>query len=176
MTAPTSIIPKYTYQDYKNWKEDWELIDGYPWSLMPAAGWNHNVTQSNAVFQGKKSLLSNSNCNCWIVSKLDWKINNDTILRPDMMIICNKPKNDFLEFPPALIMEILSASTHTKDRTIKFQIYQEQGVKYYLMADCDRRIVQVYELIDNLFREVKKNTFLLENNCEVSFDFDRFWD
>ncbi len=25
-----SNFPRYTYNDYKNWKEDWELIDGYP--------------------------------------------------------------------------------------------------------------------------------------------------
>ena len=176
MTALISYMPKYSFQEYKNWKDDWELIEGYPYSLMPAAGWNHNVTQSNAVQQGKNSLQKNSNCNCWIVSEFDWKINNETVVKPDMMIICSKPKNDFLEFPPALLIEILSALTRVKDRNLKFKIYQEQGVKYYLLADCEKRIVEVFELIDNTYRQVQKSTFLLENKCEVTFDFNQFWD
>lgn len=30
-------VPRYTYNDYKNWKEDWELVDGYPYQLLPSA-------------------------------------------------------------------------------------------------------------------------------------------
>ena len=33
--------PRYTFDDYKNWSDEWELIDGYPYSLMPSAKRNH---------------------------------------------------------------------------------------------------------------------------------------
>jgi hypothetical protein len=38
-------FPRYTYNDYKNWKEDWELIDGYPINLLPSATMSHNKAQ-----------------------------------------------------------------------------------------------------------------------------------
>ncbi len=177
MTALTSYIPKYSYQDYKNWKEDWELIGGYPWSLMPSPKLTHGRIQIRVVVQADSSLLKNrANCNCKVYSEIDWKVNEDTVVRPDVMIVCGETKTDYLEFPPSLILEVLSVSTRMKDRNVKFQLYQEQGVKYYLLADCDKRFVEVFELIDNVYRQVIRSTFLLENDCEVSFDFNQFWD
>ncbi|MEO0059947.1 MAG: hypothetical protein RLZZ312_1594, partial [Bacteroidota bacterium] len=29
-------FPRYTYNDYKNWKEDWELVAGYPLQMLPS--------------------------------------------------------------------------------------------------------------------------------------------
>ena len=177
MTVLTSLMPKYTYQDYKNWKDDWELIDGHPWALMPSVLMRHSKVQSKAFIQSGISLERNSqNCNCIVLNDLDWKINEDTVVKPDLMIVCGETNTDFLEFPPVLILEVLSPSTRTKDRTIKFDLYRSQGVKYYLMADYDKHTVEVYELIDNVFREVQKNTFLFDKYCEISFDFDRFWE
>jgi Uma2 family endonuclease len=167
-------IPKYTYNDYKHWKEDWELIDGYPYSLMPSGKIKHNTVQVNAIFQSKSAILTNK-CNCFVFSELDWKVSEDTVVRPDVMIVCGEPKTDFLEFPPILILEILSTSTRKKDRSLKFDLYQEQGVKYYLMADYDRQQVEVYELVDNTYREVQKSRFLLNGSCEITFEYDKWW-
>lgn len=171
----SQYIPRYTYQDYKLWKDDWELIGGYPYSLMPAARFSHNVVQTNAVQQSRNAIQSDGNCNCWVVSKFDWKIDDKTVVKPDMMIICNRPKEQFLEFPPAFVLEILSQSSRTKDRGVKFKLYEEQGVKFYLMADYDQKKVEVYELLDNKYREVKKSNLILDSNCEISFEFDKWW-
>lgn len=38
-------VPRYTYSDYAQWKEDWELIGGYPYQLLPSAKWQHNNIQ-----------------------------------------------------------------------------------------------------------------------------------
>jgi Uma2 family endonuclease len=167
-------IPRYTYNDYKNWKEDWELINGYPYSLMPSGKINHNTVQVNAIFQSKSAILA-SNCNCFVFSELDWKVNEDTVVRPNVMIVCGEPKTEFLEFPPILILEVLSTSTRKKDRSLKFDLYEEQGVKYYLMADYDAKKVEVYELVNNSYREVQKSRFPLDGSCEVTFEYDKWW-
>jgi Uma2 family endonuclease len=170
-------FPRYTYNDYKNWKEDWELINGYPINLLPSATIRHNKTQMRFIGQSLFSLQKNKDsCNCEVFAELDWKINEETVVRPDLMIICGETSDNYLEFPPVLIIEIISPSSVKKDRVIKFDLYREQGVKYYLMADYTKKTIEVFELIDNYYKQVERNTFLVDKNCEVVFDFDKIWE
>jgi Uma2 family endonuclease len=170
------FIPRYTYDDYVNWKEDWELIGGLPFSLLPSPVIRHGKVQAKANFQAQLSLQNNKGCNCLVLSEIDWKINQETVVRPDMMIVCGEPKTDFLEFPPALNKEVFSPASRQKDRNIKIDLNQEQGVRYYLMADYERHTLEAYELTDNKYREVTKTSFLLEPGCEVSFDVAGLWE
>ncbi len=167
--------PTYTYNDYKNWKEDWELIDGYPYQMLPSASPKHSRIQANLIFQSKLSLNDNNNCNCDVFPELDWKISDETVVRPDIMVICGSVDNDFLEFPPVLIFEILSPYNLKNDRVIKFELYREQGVKYYIMVDCKQENVEVYELTDNFYKQVNISEFQIDKNCKISFDFDKLW-
>lgn len=50
------------------------------------------------------------------------------------MIICGEVKSDFLEFPPVLIVEVISQPSIKRDRVIKFDLYREQGVKFYILT------------------------------------------
>lgn len=168
--------PRYTYNDYKNWKEDWELVNGYPFQLLPSASPKHSLSIINFLVQSKNSLIKNNNCNCLVFSELDWKINEETVVRPDMMIVCGKTTNEYLDFPPVLIVEIISPSSIKNDRVIKFEIYREQGVKYYILADYTKQTIEVFELIDNYYKQVEKNNFLLEKNCHVEFNFEQIWE
>lgn len=52
-------FPRYTYNDYKNWKENWELIDGYPLQLLPSGSFNHNNTIIELIVQAGNSLKKN---------------------------------------------------------------------------------------------------------------------
>jgi Uma2 family endonuclease len=56
---------------------------------------------------------------CVVFTELDWKISKETVVRPDVMIVCGKIETDYLEFPPVLIVEILSPASLVKDRNIK---------------------------------------------------------
>jgi Uma2 family endonuclease len=173
--STTFEYPRYTYSDYKNWKEDWQLVNGFPLHMFPAAAPKHSTTIINLIYQGKLSLLKNSDCNCMLFSEIDWKINEETVVRPDFMVICGETKNDYLEFPPVLIAEVLSPSNIKTDRILKFELYREQGVKYYILADYLKETVEVYELIDNYYKQVEKSKFQLDKNCEIEFDFDKIW-
>jgi Uma2 family endonuclease len=168
-------FPRYTYNDYKNWKEDWELIDGYPLQLLPSASFHHNKTIISLIVQAGNSLKRNDDCSCEIASELDWKINDETVVRPDMMVICGDMKSDFLEFPPVLIVEVISPSSVKRDRVLKFDLYREQGVKYYLLVDYSKKTVEIFELIDNFYKEVNRSKFQLDKTCEIEFDFETLW-
>ena len=167
---------KYTYNDYKNWKEDWELIDGFPIQFLPSATAKHNRVQGSMFFQAKLSFNKNiEKCICEIFTELDWKISNETVVRPDLMIVCGKSLTDYLEFPPVLIIEIISPSSVKNDRVIKFDLYREQGVRYYILVDYIKETTEVFELIDNLYKQVKIASFIVDKDCQVDFDFASLW-
>lgn len=163
-------VPRYTYSDYAQWKEDWELIGGYPYQLLPSAKWQHNNVQGNLFYQAK-SKFRNDNCNCYAFTELDWKINNETVVRPDVMLVCGELKTDYLEFPPVLVAEVISQSSLQKDRNVKFELYRENGVKYYLLLDYTKETVEIFQLIDNVYRSVETNEFILTDTCAITFDF-----
>jgi Uma2 family endonuclease len=167
--------PKYTYSDYKNWKEDWELLYGYPYQLLPSPSPKHSLVLINFIVQGKNSMKNNDNCNCLLFTELDWKISEDTVVRPDMMVICGETSSNYLEFPPVLVLEVLSPTNIRQDRVVKFELYKEQGVKYYIISDYLNQKTEVFELINKQYQLVQKNTFLLDENCKITFDFDEIW-
>src|SRR5690606_24297432 len=105
----------------------------------------------------------------------DWKISSDTVVRPDMMIICGEPETDVVEFPPVLIMEVLSPSTRAKDRNIKSEIYRQHGVRYYLMADYEQQRLEILELAGSNYRVTDKAVFQLEPGCQISLDIAALW-
>jgi Uma2 family endonuclease len=67
--------------------------------------------------------------------------------------------------------EIFSKSTQLKDRNTKFNLYEFCGVKYYLMADPDAKSAEIYELIDNKYKQISAPFhFKLNESCSIDFD------
>lgn len=130
-------IQKYTYKEYLHWKDNWELINGYPYAMSPSPLPEHQWIGSNIIFSFKQALKEkNSNCNCNLLYECDGIINDETVVKPDIIIMCgNYNKKEFIKSAPVLIVEIFSPSTRLKDRNTKFNLYEQQRVKYYLMAD-----------------------------------------
>ena len=56
-------------------------------------------------------------------------------MQPDLLIVCDEIKQSYLDFPPVLVVEIISPSTALKDRNNKLNVYQHFGIKYYLIID-----------------------------------------
>lgn len=69
------------------------------------------------------------------------------------------------------MVEILSPASLVKDRNIKFELYRENGVKYYILADYIKQTVEVFELTDNLYRSVNIDEFAVTESCKVNFNF-----
>jgi Uma2 family endonuclease len=91
------------------------------------------------------------------------------------MIVCGKFENDFLRFPPVLIMEIASDKTRLKDRNVKFKLYEANGVRFYLMADIERKSIEVFALINNSYTEVTSSSFQLNSTCAIDLDLEKIW-
>ena len=163
--------PHYTYKDYEKWEGDWELIRGIPYAMSPAPTWQHQRFGSRFVTAFSNALTKKAGaCTCDVLYETDWIVSDDTVVRPDVMVVCEEIKGNFVTNPPSLILEILSPSTILKDRNTKFNLYQAYGVRYYLIADIGKKDVETFQLKDNSFQEVKDlNTFTLANDCIVNF-------
>ena len=179
--SAVKLLPYYTYKDYCNWEGRWELIEGIPFAIRPAPSPRHQWIVANIIYELKKA-LKESNCNyCKVYDFVDVKVEEDTILQPDASIICGTINKNFVDFPPTLVVEILSSSTALKDRITKFSIYEKFGIKYYLIVDPDKEIVEIYTLEDlkytpQSFTPENLFTFSLSENCMIDILFKNIWE
>ena len=178
MSIAAKYRPYYTYEDYCQWEGRWELIEGMPYAMSPAPIPAHQRVSVLLNFEFVKAL---KNCkNCKLFQPLDWKIKEDTIVQPDLLIVCEKIEKKFLDFPPVLVVEILSPSTAGKDRGEKMELYQSQKVKYYLIADPQFKKLEIYEYINTQYEPVSVNpemyNFILHDNCTVDVNLLDIWE
>lgn len=169
--------PHYTFKDYEKWEGDWELIRGIPYAMSPAPTWQHQHFGANFIQQFKNSLINKADCDCKVLYETDWLISDDTVVRPDVMVICEAIKGNFVTAPPSLILEILSPSTILKDRNTKFTLYQVYGVRYYIIADIGKKVAEIFELKNNRYQQVPDlSTFALTKDCTVEFSIQDLFD
>jgi len=168
-------IEYYTYDDLVKWKGDWELIDGIPLAMAPAPMINHQVIANMIANELTNSL---DECEeCLVASEVDYKINEDTVLRPDVVLICNEPNDMYLTKAPEIVVEVISKSTAKRDEKYKFEIYEKEKVKYYILVYPDALSAKIFKLVGKEYD--KQGDFSLETyefdetSCNVSVNFER---
>lgn len=163
-------LPHYTYSDYVQWEGRWELIGGIPFAMSPQPSFRH---QRIAV-ELERSL---EGCEyCRVVLPTDWKISEDTVAQSDNPAACGEVTTEaYLDKPPVLVFEVLSPSTEQKDRVVKTELYAEQGVRYYVLADLGRLQAEVMELEGGEYRPratLREGTWRFDlGECQAEFDF-----
>lgn len=60
--------------------------------------------------------------------------------------MCELIDGNYIDTPPVLVIEILSPSTRPKDLNNKYQLYQDFGIKDYVIVDPDDNSVKVFVL------------------------------
>ena len=178
MPQQESYVPKYTYDDYQNWEGRWEIIEGHAiaMSLLPIP--EHQRVAAEIRFQFMLELKANKCSDCKAYDPLDYKIEEDTIVQPDVLIVCGKINKKYLDFTPTLVAEILSPSTMIKDKNKKFQLYEREGIKYYLLVDPDKKQVDIYKLENGRYRlepENRNYEFYFGDNCRVIPQLQDIW-
>jgi len=167
-----AYIEHYTYEDYKRWEGEWELIEGFPIAMAPSPVITHQAIAFNVAFELKKNLECKE---CFVVLEEDYIVNEDTILKPDVSLICNE-NNKFITKAPEVIVEVISPSTAKKDETIKFEIYQKERVKYYILVYPDFLKAKVYKLHYDKYQKVgdfsNEVVDIDEIKCPTKIDFD----
>ena len=171
MSGAYKLLPHYTYDDRLRWEGQWELIDGIPYAMSPAPVPKHQRVAAELRYEFSAALKKSNCVKCRAYDPIDYKINEDTILIPDILIVCGEIQKPYLDFPPALVVEILSPSTALKDRNTKFQLYEQEKVKYYLIVDTDTSTVEIYQLVNDKYEpQTFSNSalFELQEDCSVT--------
>ena len=171
-------LPNYNYEDYKNWEGRWELIHGIPYAMSPAPSIKHQRVSNNIAWQLKNLLMNCSECQALL--PVDWKIDEKTTVQPDNLVICSESENNvYLTKAPVLIFEILSKSTASKDRTTKYNLYEAEGVQYYVIVDPADSIAKIYTLHNGKYIKVQDASNELIDfdlgKCKFQFDFSKLW-
>ncbi len=149
-----------------------------PYAMSPAPVPAHQRVSTLLSFEFVKALKKCKKCK--VFQPLDWKITEDTVVQPDLLIVCDKIEKKFLDFVPELVVEILSPSTAAKDRGEKMELYQSQQVKYYLIVDPQFKKAEIYEYINSQYEPVSINPdnylFTLHSDCDIEVNFSDIWD
>ena len=173
-TLRVSELPSYTYADFQQWKGDWELIEGIPYAMTPSPAIRHQGIASKIVSSLDSSI---DGCtHCLVLHEQDWKISETIILRPDVVLVCDEPGDAYITKRPEIIFEVISHSSIKMDEEIKFRIYAEEKVPYYIIVypiDFKARVFKLkgehYIKIADLTHEIQDFD---ELPCHASVNFD----
>jgi len=147
----------YIYADYLTWDkfdERWELIDGVPY-LMSSPTIQHQRISFNLTLQ-LGNFLKGKKCRIFYAPfevRLNAETTDDTVVQPDLLVICDHDKftKRGCKGAPEMVIEILSPSTSKRDRTIKYDAYLKAGIIEYWIIDPDAKILTANILNDNRY-------------------------
>lgn len=143
----------YTYADYLQWKyeERLELIRGRIYKMSPAPTSTHQQVSTKIsgelyiFLKGKHCRLYAAPFDVRLPVKNRKKDNEvTTVVQPDICAICDESKIDSRGCcgAPDLIIEILSPGNTKKEVRIKYELYEEAGVKeYWLVNPVEENLV-----------------------------------
>jgi Uma2 family endonuclease len=155
MNLAYKIQPRFTYADYSRWPEDerWELIHGDAYAMAAPLRIHQEIIMELAW--RIRSYLEGKPCKIY-VAPLDVRLPQgnenddavDTVVQPDIAVICDKSKLDAkgCRGAPDWIIEVLSPSTAIKDMDDKRRLYEAHGVREYWLIHPTERWGMIYLL------------------------------
>lgn len=146
----------YNYADYLNWQfeETLELIKGKIMLMSPAPNVNHQRV-SGRLHGNMYPYFRHKPCQLF-AAPFDVRLYNHqksalankeiySVVQPDLCVICDENKLDIQGClgAPDWIIEILSKGNTKREMRIKYELYQESGVKeYWLVYPYEQAVYQ----------------------------------
>lgn len=136
------LSKSYTYADYLLWtfEDRLELIKGKIFKMTPAPNLRHQVVSGN-LYRLISNFLWKNPCKVFSApfdvrlvrsEKSDKKVK--TVVQPDLCVVCDLTKladGRSCLGAPDIVVEILSPGNNAKELQIKYDLYEEFGVKEY---------------------------------------------
>jgi len=177
MGLSAARIETYTVEDYRHWKGDWELIDGVPYAMAPSPAFTHQ--NLSAIIHAQLFEALEDCPHCHALYEIDVEFSADTVVRPDVLVICYEPEGERLTRAPSLIVEVISKTSARRDEGLKFDLYRAEGVTHYIVVYPEAQKAKVWHWVEGDYRKV--GDFMNECHrfelptCVVDVDFSRLW-
>lgn len=154
---------RYSYADYLTWEMDEmvELIKGkvFKWAAA-APGMSHQqvsirLGSAFLIFlKGKPCQVFQAPFDVRLPVKSKKNHDIDTVLQPDLCVICDESKLDEAGCvgAPDLVVEILSPGNNRKELKLKYAVYEESGVKEYWVIHPIEQTLLIYTLTDGKYQ------------------------
>lgn len=167
----------FSYRDYLTWPdgERYELIDGVAYSMSPAPLLDHQ-SLVGALYHQLFAQLEGKPCRAF-VAPVDVRLpkegqddaHTDTILQPDVLVVCDEKKLDArgVRGAPDFVIEVLSPKTAARDHLEKKRVYEHAGVREYWLAHPTDRLVTVYRREATAFAGPEIYPFAGETNVSA---------
>jgi Uma2 family endonuclease len=166
MSSARRYLPNYTVEDYQHWQGDWELWQGIPVSMTPSPFGRHQKVAMRLATTLQRA-IDNVECEAVVLAEIDWIVSDDTVVRPDVLVLCGDAPSGHVVNSPPIVAELFSPSTEKRDREEKFDLYQDEGVKYYMMLDPERNVLHLYELgADGVYQQHESSGEIVLNICD----------
>ena len=133
--------PHYTVDDYDHWEGQWELWHGVAGAMSPSPFGRHAKLLARTV-AALQTAIDSAGCRATVLVEIDWIVSRDTVLRPDVIVVCGLEPEQHVETVPALVVDILSEASRDRDLSFKLDLYREQGVRWYLVVDPETNRMQ----------------------------------
>ena len=146
MAIPTPAV-EFTYQDYSNTPEDkrYVLLDGELVTVSTPGELHQSV--SAQLGWRLVQFASKNNLGQIYHAPFDVVLSDTDVVQPDLLFVSNERDHvitpEKVQGAPDLVVEILSPSTATRDRTFKRTLYARHGVKEYWMVDTTAKDITV---------------------------------
>ncbi|PKL77084.1 MAG: Uma2 family endonuclease [Candidatus Melainabacteria bacterium HGW-Melainabacteria-1] len=158
MTLPYQKPGTWTYQDYLGWpdSERWELLEGVAYALDQGSGFRPDapLAMSPAPARRHQEIAAALTARLWLYfqgrscrvypAPFDVRLSQDTVVQPDLSVICDADKLDArgCQGAPDWIIEIVSPASVQLDYIRKFSLYEQFGVReYWIVHPIDETVM-----------------------------------
>lgn len=123
-----------------------EIINGVVFDMSAAPSTKHQTIAGNLFFV-LKNYFRGKTCTPFM-APLDVVLDDINVVEPDLFVVCDPAKitEKNITGAPDLIIEVLSPSSSLKDRREKKWLFQQHGVREYLIANPMDETVERYWL------------------------------
>lgn len=132
----------------------YEIIGGEKF-MAPAPTLDHSDTVFKLAYAIGGYLMEHKSGYVY-TDNVDVRFSDGSIYKPDLCVVLKSNEKILASRKaifgaPDMVVEVLSRSTQKKDRTIKKDTYEAQGVKEYWIIDPYMKVVSVYLLRDGKY-------------------------
>ena len=171
---------KLTYEDYVCFPDDrmrHEIIDGDHY-MNPAPSTYHQYVSRRLMFQ-LYQMIEEKGLGSVMNAPVDVQLTPTDIVQPDIVVVLTDNRiitPTKIKGTPEHLIEILSPSTESNDRTLKRTLYERAGVKEYWILDPFEQELTQLVLADGKYAErLHQGNVAVTYLPKVAVDLTRVW-